>query len=92
MSMKRPLQDRVARAVVRGLGNLPTSVKRVLGSAPICIDGQVLSAETQMGRRLLARTVTETFATLQLHEGRAQEHRPRPPGKDARAQGGSRSR
>lgn len=68
----RPTVDRVARVAVRALGKLPTRVKRALAGKPIVIDGQQLDVEAQVGMRLLNRTVTETFETLPIEQGRAQ--------------------
>ena len=68
----RPALDRVARVAVRGLGKLPTRAKRALAGPPIVIDGQQLDVEAQVGMRLLNRTVSETFETLPIEQGRAQ--------------------
>ena len=68
----RPLGDRVARRLARGLGRLPTVVKRILAGKPMRVDGQTLDLEAQVVMRLLNLAVSKTFESLPLEEGRAQ--------------------
>lgn len=68
----RPLADRVARRLLRGLGRLPAPVKRALAGRPMRVDGQILDLDAQVVLRLLNLAVSKTFESLPLEEGRAQ--------------------
>lgn len=72
MATHRPLQDRVARGVMRAVGALPPRVQRALGGRPTRIDGQELHPEIQIALRLLRLTAGRTFEQLPLSKGRAQ--------------------
>ncbi|MEU6254376.1 alpha/beta hydrolase [Streptomyces sp. NPDC047043] len=67
-----PVPERLARLAARGLGRLPTAVKRAIAGRPLCIDGQVMDLDAQVGMRVLGLTVSKTFESLPLAEGRAQ--------------------
>ncbi|WP_405771897.1 alpha/beta hydrolase [Streptomyces sp. NBC_00080] len=72
MATHRPLQDKVARGVMRAVGALPPRVQRALGGRPTRIDGQELHPEIQVALRLLRLTTARTFEQLPLSQGRAQ--------------------
>ncbi|MEU9407402.1 alpha/beta hydrolase [Streptomyces sp. NPDC048281] len=72
MTDVHPLSERLARRAARGLGRLPTAVKRVIAGRPISVDGQVMDLDAQVGKRVLGLTVSKTFESLPLAEGRAQ--------------------
>lgn len=72
MSEPRPLADRLARVAVRTLGALPAPVQRVLAGRPVVVDGQTLDTQAQLGMRLLALAVGETFERLPVEQGRRQ--------------------
>ncbi|ABL81167.1 MULTISPECIES: alpha/beta hydrolase [unclassified Nocardioides] len=67
-----PLQERIARRVMRTVGALPAPVQRAFAGRPIRIDGQQLHPEVQLALRLLHLAGGPTFETLPLAEGRAQ--------------------
>lgn len=69
MATHRPLQDRVARGVMRAVGALPPRVQRALGGRPTRIDGQELHPEIQIALRLLRLTAGRTFEQLPCPKG-----------------------
>ncbi|MEU9244789.1 alpha/beta hydrolase [Streptomyces sp. NPDC048385] len=72
MTDVHPLPERLARHAARGLGRLPTAVKRAIAGRPVTVDGQVMDLDAQVGMRVLGLAVSKTFESLPLAEGRAQ--------------------
>ncbi|OXR43669.1 Carboxylesterase NlhH [Nocardia cerradoensis] len=50
----QPRAERAARSAVRWITLLPPSLKRLITGKPVCIDGQQLDLDIQLGARLLS--------------------------------------
>ena len=72
MSRLDKVVERVGGPLSRTIGNLPTRVQRIIGGAPIVVDGQTLAADLQAIVRIVNAVEDVPIESLPVAKARAQ--------------------